>query len=204
MPKQQLSAPSNAHGPAKKVAQAILDFIGKIPTTDRLAMANPLHASRAAGRKAASKAALTAGALALPPGPLGWLTLLPELTAVWKIQSQLVADIAAIYGKEAQLTQEQMLYCLFRHTTAQAVRDLVVRAGERLLVRRATLRMLQAVAQAVGIRVTQRVIGKGVARWLPVVGAAGVGAYAFYDTHQVAASAISLFSQEFELEEPFI
>jgi len=57
-----------------------------------------------------------AGTLALPPGPLGWMTILPEMVGVWKIQAQMVADIAALYGKTATLTQEQMLYCLFKHT----------------------------------------------------------------------------------------
>jgi hypothetical protein len=35
--------------------------------------------------------------------------------------------------------------------------------------------------------------GRGIARWLPVVGAIGVGAYARYDTRQVARTAIALF-----------
>ena len=60
-----------------------------------------------------------AGTLALPPGPLGWLTILPEMLAVWKIQSQMVADIAALYGQKSTLTEEQMVYCLFRHSAAQ-------------------------------------------------------------------------------------
>lgn len=112
----------------------------------------------------------------------------------------MVADIAAIYGKKSTLTQEQMLYCLFRHTAAQAVQDIVVRVGERFLVRRASLKTLQMVAQRVGVHVTQRAIGKGISRWLPIVGAAGVGAYAYYDTGRVAATAIELFEKEITIE----
>ena len=142
---------------------------------------------------------MTAGSLALPPGLLGWLTILPELVVVWKIQSQMVADIAGIYGKEACLTREQMIYCLFRHTAAQAVRDLIVRVGQRYLVQRVSLRALQSVAERVGMRITQQAIGKGISRWLPVVGALGVGAYAYYDTGQVARTAIELFRHEIEI-----
>ena len=36
-------------------------------------------------------------------------------------------------------------------------------------------------------------------RWLPVVGAMGVGAYAYYDTRQVAKTAVALFEREIEL-----
>jgi hypothetical protein len=55
----------------------------------------------------------------------------------------LVADIGAVYGKTVFLTQETMLFCLFKHAAAQSVRDLIVRAGERVLIKRPTLRALQ-------------------------------------------------------------
>ena len=118
------------------------------------------------------------------------------MLAVWKIQSQMVADIAALYGKKSTLTEEQMVYCLFRHSAAQAVRDLVVRVGERVLIKRGSLTLLESVARKVGLKLTRKVIGKGLSRWIPVAGAIGVGAYAWYDTAQVAATAIELFEQE--------
>ena len=122
--------------------------------------------------------------------------MLPELIAIWRIQAQMVSDIAAAYGKQATLGREQMLWCLFRHTAAQAFRDLVVRMGDRLLFRRVSYAVVERIAKQVGVKIGQRAAGKGLARWLPVVGALGVGAYAYYDTGQVAATAIELFSGE--------
>ena len=185
-------------GAGSKIAEAILHFIGRIPSTDELKSDNPLDRARAIATSAATKAAITAGSLALPPGPFGWVTILPELIAIWKIQAQVVADIAGAFGKEAFLTREQVLFCLFRHTAAQAVRDLVVRVGQRVLVRRVSLRTAQAIAKKIGVRITQRAIGKGVSRWLFVVGALGVAGYAYYDTAQVAQTAMELFQQEIE------
>jgi len=98
------------------------------------------------------------------------------------------------------LTQEQMLYCLFKHTASQAVRDLVVRMGERMIVKQASLKALQAVAQSIGMKVTQRGLSTGASRWLPVIGAMGVAAYAYYDTAQVAKAAIELFERDIELQ----
>ena len=200
MPKKALPAPAPDDGVGHKIAEAILNFVGHIPQTDEHKSRNPDKAARAVATTAATKAAIAAGTLALPPGPIGWLTILPELVAVWKIQAQMVADIAAIYGKKAFLTREQMLYCLFRHMAAQAVRDFIAYAGERVLFRRVTLRALQTAAKKVGIRITQRAIGKGIGRWIPVVGALGVAAYAYYDTGQVAATAIDLFQKDIEIE----
>jgi len=185
---------------ARVIAEAILGFIGRIPRTEETTSDAPLDRARAIATSAATRAAITAGSLALPPGPLGWLTILPELVAIWKIQTKMVADIAGAFGQQASLTREQMIYCLFRHTAAQAVRDLVVRVGERFLVRRVSLRGAEAIAQKVGVRVTQRAIGKGVSRWLPIVGALGVAGYAYYDTAQVARTATELFQREIEME----
>jgi len=184
------------------IVQAILDFAGTIPESDERKTNKPEAKARQIASKAAAKAALMSGGLALPAGPAGWLTLLPDLVGVWKIQARMVADIAAVYGRKRTLTREQMLYCLFRHISAHAFRDLVVRVGDRVLFRRATLRTLQAVAQRVGVRVTQRTIGKSVARFVPVIGALGVGAYAYYDTGRVANTAMELFEHEIEVGAP--
>ncbi len=191
---------SARHERGLDMADAILSLIGHVPDTTERENTDPGTRGREIASATAAKAALTAGSLALPPGPFGWLTILPELVAVWRLQVQMVADIAASYGKTAHLTREQMLYCLFRHTAAQAVRDLVVRVGERFLVQRVSLRVLQTIANKVGVRITQRTIGRGVSRWLPVAGALGVGAYAYYDTGQVGRTAIELFEREIDID----
>lgn len=179
-----------------RVTRALLDFVSRIPPAAVGPSTDPLTAARGLARQAARRAALTSGSLALPPGPLGWMTVLPELLAIWRIQAQMVSDIAASFGRQASLGREQMLWCLFRHTAAQAFRDLVVRMGDRLLFRRVTYTVVERIAKQLGMKVGQRAVGAGVSRWLPVVGAVGVGAYAYYDTRQVAATAIALFASE--------
>lgn len=181
---------------ARAVAKAILDVISSVPHTGESLSASPRERGRVIANQAALKAAAVSGTLALPPGPLGVLTLVPDLVMVWRIQAQMVADIGGAFGKTASLSQEQMLYCLFRHAAAQVVRDLGVRVGERFVFRPATLRVLQAIASRLGMHVTQRFIAQSVARWLPVVGSLGVAAYAYFDTGQVAATAVALFEEE--------
>ncbi|MBU6248150.1 MAG: hypothetical protein KGN77_10360 [Xanthomonadaceae bacterium] len=179
-----------------RVTRALIDFVSRIPPAGVGPSADPRAAAHARARQAARRAAVTAGSLALPPGPLGWMTVLPELLAIWRIQAQMVSDIAAGFGREASLGREQMLWCLFRHTAAQAFRDLVVRMGDRLLFRRVSASVVERVARQLGVKAGQRAVGAGASRWLPVAGAIGVGAYAYYDTRQVAATAIDLFAGE--------
>jgi hypothetical protein len=189
---------------ADRLSPVLVSIVRQIPTGRVRRSANPGEDARRLARKAALKSALAAGTLALPTGPLGWLTLLPELRSVWRIQVQLVADIAALYGKKSGLTQEQVLYCLFRHSALQAFRDLVVRIGDRFMVRQASAQILQHLARKLALRITQRVVGKGLARWLPVAGAVGVGAYAYHETSRIAETAIELFSAEIEVAGPVV
>lgn len=187
---------------ASQVAEKILRVLSEVPDSKETAKIDPLSAARGRANQAAIAAATAAGSLALPPGPLGWLTVLPELMAVWRIQAHMVADIAAYFGKQGKLTREHMVYCLFRHAASQAVRDLVVRVGGRAIGRSVSTGALNRIAQRIGIDLTQRVASRAASRWLPVVGALGVAAYAYYDTGQVAKSAIELFSQDLETDDP--
>lgn len=196
MPNKKLLADRDVAG---RIASAILDFVSKIPRTAEPLSQSPRERARAIANIAALQASAVSGTLALPVGPAGLLTVIPELVAVWRIQAKMVADIAGAFGR-TDVPREQTLYCLFKHSAAQAVRDLVVRAGERYLVRKASLRVVEGAAARIGIKVTRRVIAKSVSRWLPVVGALGVAGYAYYDTAQVAATAIALFEQDSSTE----
>jgi len=182
--------------PSQRIAQQILDFLSHIPSTREQPREHPRARAEAIALAARRKAFVASSSLALPPGPLGWLTVLPELVAIWKIQAQMVADIAAVCGQHPTLTREQMLYCLFRHAAAQAVRDLAVRAGQRWMVHAATAHSFRSIAHRVGVKLSERALGSSLARMVPLVGALGVGAYAWYDTHQVARTAFAMFSHE--------
>ena len=179
-----------------KVGDAILSLVLQVPESRENEVVQPTVRARALGRNAARQASLMAGSLALPPGVLGWLTILPELVGVWKLQAQMVSDIAAVYGKTASLGREQMLYCLFKHVSAQLFRDVIVRVGERFVIQRASLAFIQSAAQTLGVKVTQKIVGKSVSRLVPLIGAVGVGAYAYFDTTQVAKTAVELFSKD--------
>ena len=175
-----------------RLARAVLDVAGHIPGTVEHKSRGPEERARAIAAAAANKAALAAGTLALPPGPVGWLTIVPELVTIWHIQRQMVADIAGTFGVSAKLTRSKMLYCLFRHAAAQALRDVAVQVGARLLVQDVPLRVLERIAAKVGVSVSKRLAGTAATRWIPLAGAAAVASYAYWDTLQVAKTARKL------------
>lgn len=200
MSKGSLVPTAEPADPRQRLGDVILDLVLRVPESSESELKQPNARAHVIARTASRQASLLAGSLALPPGFLGWLTILPELVGVWKLQAQMVSDIAALYGKTPTLGREQMIYCLFKHVSAQLFRDVVVRAGERYLVRRVSLGFIQAMARTVGATVTQKMIGKGVSRFVPLLGAVGVSAYAYYDTAQVAKTAVELFSSEITLD----
>lgn len=181
---------------ADRVSDAIMNLISAVPSSTEVNSATPDARARLLARNAARVSASISGGAAMAPGPLGMLTLLPDIVGVWRIQAQMVSDIAAVYDKTATLTRQHMVYCLFKHSAAQLLRDVIVREGARYLVLPMTLRMMRSLVSKIGIKVGQRTVSKALARYAPVVGAVGVGAYAYYDTKKVAETAIKLFSSE--------
>jgi hypothetical protein len=197
MPKTPLS-----HTPGI-VSQALHTLVSQIPASLEAPGENPGERVKALAKMAALKAAAISGSFTLPPGPLGMATVLPDLLAVWRIQQQLVADIAGAFGKTSALTAETMVICLFKHGGAALTKPLFARNRQEVVVQRIANRTLLQLLEKIAVRVAQRIAAKSVSRWLPVIGALGAGAYAYYDTTHVAANAIDLFSQNLRIgDEP--
>jgi hypothetical protein len=181
--------------PGREVSGVIEKVIADVPAPRTHEMVNPDAAAERIARDAAKRAALVSGSLALPGGPLGLLTVLPDLYLIWKTQRQMVADIFAVYGRTAELSRTHMLYCLFRHAASQVLRDVAVRSGQRYVVSQMSSRALSSLAGKVGAAVSKRVAGSAATRWIPLAGAAAVSAYAYWDTLQVAKTAQKLLAQ---------
>ena len=189
-----LATTANGAPPAD-VAGVIERVISEVPAPHTHRVSDAAREAERVARDAAQKAAVISGSLALPPGPLGMLTVLPDLYLIWRVQRQMVADIFALHGREAELTRTHMLYCLFRHMASQVARDIVVRAGQRVIVEQLSAGAIASLLKTLGVSVTQRIAGTAASRWVPVVGAAAVGAYAYWDTQQVAKSARRLLEK---------
>jgi len=178
-----------ASGPSDEVSGAIERIIAAVPVPRTQPVDDPAQAAERIVKRAARQAGMLSGSLALPPGPLGMLTVLPDLYLIWQTQRQMVADVFALYGRTAELTRTHMLYCLFRHAASHVLRDVAVRAGERVVVRELSAGALRSALSGVGIVVTQRMAGSAASRWIPLAGAIAVGGYAYWDTLQVAKTA---------------
>ena len=184
------------------LTEALQRLIGQIPLSRELASSDPERRALAIGKFASMKAAAISGGLALPPGPAGLMTIVPDLYLIWRLQGQMVSDIAAAYGKTAFLTREGLVYCLFKHGSAQLLREFVVRSGQKMLLRRATLEALQSALRIVGVHLSERLASRAAARWVPLLGSVGVGAFAWHDTARIARTAVEVFESDLSIDEP--
>jgi hypothetical protein len=184
------------------LTEALQRLLARIPASQELASSDPRRRSEAIGKIASMKAAAISGSLALPPGPAGLLAIVPDLYLIWRLQGQMVSDIAASYGKTALLTREGLAYCLFKHGSAQLLRDLAVRSGQRLLIRSATLEALQSILRNLGLHLSERLASRAAARWVPLLGSVGVGVFAYHDTARIARTAVEVFQSDLSIEDP--
>lgn len=189
-------AGSDGDEPSRRITGAIMRLLENIPASSELVSTNPEEAARRLTAKAALESAALSGTLAIPPGPLGLLTILPDLYGIWRIQARLVSDVAKVFGNEARPEPKEVLFCLFRHFSSHVGAALLVKSGTRVLSRRASLRAIQKVVVLIAGKVTHRVIRSSLSRWLPIVGAVGVAGYAYYDTAQVGKNCMELFGKE--------
>ena len=179
---------------AREVTGMIERVITSVPAPRTVPVSDPDREADRIVRAAARKAAALSGSLALPPGPLGMLTVLPDLYLIWQTQRQMVADVFALYGRTAELGRTHMLYCLFRHAASHVLRDVAVRGSQRLVIRQLSGTALRSALGGIGLSVSQRIAGNAAGRWIPLAGAAAVGAYAYWDTLQVANTAQRLLT----------
>jgi hypothetical protein len=180
--------------PLRGLLDAIMAALSDVPEPNTTMADAPHAAARRVYEAAALQAAAVSASAAMVPAPLGLMSVVPDMLLVLRLQRQMVADIAGLYGTAADLSTSVMVYCLVKHTAAQLVGDIVVRTGERWLVRRASARATSSVLRKVGLKITQRALSKAVSRFLPLAGASAMGLYARWDTMRVAATAIELFT----------
>ncbi len=189
-----MTSPTDAP-PGSSIAQALHALVAHVPPSREGAHADPMRRARALGRRAALRAAAMSGAMSLPPGPLGLLTVLPDLLALWRLQQQLVADIAAAFGQTSRLGPATMVACLFPPSRRAGSADATTPRGQRALIERAAASTLRQLLGKIAIRTTRRLGTRSLARWLPLLGALGLGACAYHETDRIAAEAVRRFSR---------
>ncbi|MEI8254387.1 MAG: hypothetical protein WCJ30_01810 [Deltaproteobacteria bacterium] len=136
-----------------------------------------------------------AGAANLVPGPLGALAIVPEITLVMRNQIQMIYDLGVAHGKEAQLNS-RLLLAIFATVSGGGALGIATVKGGQLIVKRASLRVIQQIIVWLGGKITQRALRALLAKWVPLVGAGAMAIWARQTTVAMGREATSLLQKE--------
>ena len=145
--------------------------------------------------KWANTNAVIAGAAGLVPGPWGMLAALPEIITVIRNQTKMIFDLCLALGQHKHMRSELVIGILMSSVGAGGGSLIAVQGG-KLLVKRASLRVMQKIIAMLGGKVTQQLLKSMVGKWLPIVGAAAMAAWARYTTKKLGEQAVELLSKE--------
>lgn len=151
-------------------------------------------------QRTALKTASVSAALSIPGGIAGFVSMLPEIAAIWRLQARMVGSIAYSYGYEKLHGREQMIWCMFKQFGYGVVSKYVFQRGGVYVVKQMNTQAFKGAVQAIGVKMMQHQGGRAASRIIPVAGSLASGALSYRDTHRVGKNALRLYSSGIELE----
>lgn len=140
---------------------------------------------------------IISGGSSLIPGPWGMAAVVPELILVIRNQIQMVYDIGVANGKQAQITKE-LLIGIFITAAGSSAGSMITIQGGKILVRRASLRVIQKLVAMLGGRITQQAAKSAISKWVPIIGAGAMATWTGYMTNNIGKKADELFKLDIE------
>lgn len=142
------------------------------------------------------------GGAGLIPGPFGMAAAVPEIVSIIRNQIAMTADIARAYGYK-EPPKEIIIEALFA-ASGNIATGLIVIQGQKLIVKRASLSVLQKLIQILGGKITQQALKSMAAKWIPLAGATAMAAWSKYSTNKIGKKVKELFSKEIAFDEDLV
>lgn len=181
-----------------KVVEQLFDSLSEPPRPSFSRPGSPEEVNKMI-RKTAVQTSSISAALAIPGGITGVVTVLPEIASIWKLQAQMISNIAASEGKNYLLTREQMLWCMFRQMGYGIIKEYVFQKGGVYIVKRMQHKVFENTLQKVGLGLVTRQGTRMAGKIIPVLGSVSAGALSYYDTIRVGRNAVNLYTKEIKL-----
>lgn len=134
-----------------------------------------------------------AAASGLLPGPLGYISIIPELVLIVKNQLTMIYDIAFHHEKSGNITPTYFttLYFMLYHKVLGS-KEIVISETD---FQKTQQSLQERLTGAIVIQIMSRLGRSMVCRWLPVIGATALAIWAGYETKKLGALSIKYFSE---------
>lgn len=186
---------------AQKIASALEDALDHTVETRRAHFEHnphkrpsPLDVERIISNYA-NQNFVVAGASNLIPGPLGVVAALPELTLIMRNQLQMIYDLGVALDKQEEMTSHVLLG-VFASALGEGVVGLATVEGRNLIIKRASLKVVQKILQWLGGKISQRLLKHILAKWVPVAGAVLMAAWSRQSTLELGNRAMKMLQYD--------
>jgi len=135
------------------------------------------------------------------PGIAGLFAILPELKLTIGNQIIMIYDIGVAHGKEEQLSKEMVLSLAMQSGAGSAGINALTRQGEKILIKKASVKVFQQLAKALGVKLSAAVVKSAVAKFVPVLGGIAIGIWVKYTTNEIGEYSAVVLSKDFQIQE---
>jgi uncharacterized protein (DUF697 family) len=180
-------------------SEKISDLISSIDTYASpyaMSVSPPDDLIRHITRKTAIRCASLAGAFYLFPGKMNYALILPELLLIYRLQAQMIIDIAALYGKDNPIDKTLLFYCLFQGSNSDLLKHLIKDTGKRVIVRPVSIKMVEAFIQQLSKSFFKKSFSRYFSVLLPLLGFTLSGSLNYLYTTRIGEVASQVFSKE--------
>lgn len=154
-------------------------------------------------RKSSIKAASISAGFGILPGRISILGVLPEVFLLLRLQARMVKDIAIILGKEKFLTNDVLLYCLFKENHPDFFNTFIRTTSTKILIKPITIEIIiNLFSKLIRIKAEKQTSKKSKFA-IPIFSSVIGGSLSFIDTQMVGLTANNLFLNEVQFESPY-
>jgi hypothetical protein len=132
------------------------------------------------------------------PGIAGLVAIVPELKSTVENQIIMIYDIGVAHGKEEQMSKEMVLALEMQSGLGSIGINSLARQGEKILIKKASVKVFQQLAKIMGIRLTAGVIKSAVAKFVPILGGLAIGVWVKYTTTEMGENTAVILSKKIE------
>jgi hypothetical protein len=134
-------------------------------------------------------------------GPAGLLSIIPSLKKSLENQIIMIYDIGVANGKEDLMTKEMILSLAMQSSAGSAGINALAKQGQKVIVKKASVKIFQKIAKALGVKLSAGILKSAVAKFVPVLGGVAIAIWVKYTTTEMGETSAMTLGEDHDIEE---
>ena len=134
-------------------------------------------------------------------GPAGLLSIIPSFKKSLENQIIMIYDIGVANGKEDLMTKEMILSLAMQSSAGSAGINALAKQGQKVIVKKASVKIFQKIAKALGVKLSAGILKSAVAKFVPVLGGVAIAIWVKYTTTEMGETSAMTLGEDHDIEE---